>query len=183
MSLRYAILAVLSSADRSGYEITKKVDGSVGFFWGAAHQQIYRELSRLEGEDCVSFREVPQKGKPAKKVYALTKVGKQELQTWIASPLEAVPARDGLLIKMFSGHLVPTDTLRAELERHKKIHRQRYEEYREIQSKYFKSPQKLPPKLQFQYLTLQRGIIFEKGWLSWCSNTLKFLGRKSAGAY
>ena len=31
----------------SGYELAKTFDSSIGFFWKADHQQIYRELSKL----------------------------------------------------------------------------------------------------------------------------------------
>jgi DNA-binding PadR family transcriptional regulator len=48
MSLSHAILATLSNGCYSGYDISKQFAGSVGFFWYATQQQIYRELGKLE---------------------------------------------------------------------------------------------------------------------------------------
>ena len=47
-------------------------DPSIGFFWKADHQQIYRELSRLRDRGHIQGREVVQSGKPNKLVYTLT---------------------------------------------------------------------------------------------------------------
>ncbi|MCS6814837.1 MAG: PadR family transcriptional regulator, partial [Cyanobacteria bacterium] len=52
MALSHALLSLLLHQPSSGYDLAKQfdcsVEGSVGFFWGASHQQIYRELTRLE---------------------------------------------------------------------------------------------------------------------------------------
>ena len=46
MALGDAILACLTEHPMTGYELAKTFDASIGFFWKADHQQIYRELSR-----------------------------------------------------------------------------------------------------------------------------------------
>ena len=73
MSLKHAILAVLSHGDRTGYDLTRKMDGSVANFWPATHQQIYIELKRLDELGLVRFKEKVQKGRPDKKIYKITK--------------------------------------------------------------------------------------------------------------
>ena len=47
MALGDAILACLTEHPMTGYELAKTFDSSIGFFWKADHQQIYRELSKL----------------------------------------------------------------------------------------------------------------------------------------
>ena len=47
MALGDAILACLTERPMTGYELAKTFDSSIGFFWKADHQQIYRELSKL----------------------------------------------------------------------------------------------------------------------------------------
>ena len=47
MALGDAILACLTERPMTGYELAKTFDASIGFFWKANHQQIYRELTRL----------------------------------------------------------------------------------------------------------------------------------------
>ena len=50
MSLPHAILTALLEKPSSGLELTRRFDRSIGYFWSATHQQIYRELGRLEAE-------------------------------------------------------------------------------------------------------------------------------------
>ena len=47
MALGDAILACLTERPMTGYELAKTFDSSIGFFWKADHQQIYRELNKL----------------------------------------------------------------------------------------------------------------------------------------
>ena len=48
MALSHAIMTALLEDDLSGYELAKRFDTSLGFFWRASHQQIYQELRKLE---------------------------------------------------------------------------------------------------------------------------------------
>ena len=175
MSLKYAILGALVERPSTGYEITKRMDGSIGFFWGASHQQVYRELAVLDEESLVAFQEEAQEGKPDKKIYSLTKKGMQELKAWIASPLEESRAKDSFLLKIFCGHLIAPDVLRAEVLLHQRAHQQRYSEYQKIERENFSDPDQLSKRGQFQYLALRRGLIYEKGWLSWCREVLTLI--------
>ena len=63
MALGDAILACLTERPMTGYELAKTFDTSIGFFWKADHQQIYRELSKLRDRGHVQAREVVQTGK------------------------------------------------------------------------------------------------------------------------
>ena len=42
MSLPYVILTILKDNDSTGYDVTKKLSGTIGLFWSASHQQVYR---------------------------------------------------------------------------------------------------------------------------------------------
>ena len=86
MALGDAILACLTERPMTGYELAKTFDSSIGFFWKADHQQIYRELSRLRDRGHIQGREVVQSGKPNKLVYTLTSEGRAALRQWAARP-------------------------------------------------------------------------------------------------
>src|SRR3984893_14430046 len=47
VALGDAILVCLTERPMTGYELAKTFDASIGYFWRADHQQIYRELARL----------------------------------------------------------------------------------------------------------------------------------------
>ena len=49
MSLPHAVLTSLLEKSTSGYDLARRFDKSIGYFWHATHQQIYRELARMEG--------------------------------------------------------------------------------------------------------------------------------------
>jgi DNA-binding PadR family transcriptional regulator len=179
MSLTYAILSVLVSTPSSGYDLAKRfnpsVEGSVGFFWSASFQQIYRELNRLEEKECLQAEAVQQENRPDKRIYTVTALGKQQLCQWIAESEEMAPIKDELLVKLYVGHLVPRQTMVAKLEAHRRQHQQRLAIYQEIKSQHFKNPQALSKTLKFQYMTLLRGIHYETGWLAWCDEIMLLL--------
>jgi DNA-binding PadR family transcriptional regulator len=184
MSLTYAILSVLVSAPSSGYDLAKRfnpsVEGSVGFFWSASFQQIYRELNRLEEKGWLQAEAVQQENRPDKRLYTVTALGKQQLSQWIAAAEEMAPIKDELLVKLYVGHLVPNQTIVAKLETHRRQHQQRLAIYQDIKNQHFKNPQALSKAFKFQYMTLLRGIHFETGWLAWCDEIMLLLQESGA---
>ena len=75
MSLRHAILALLTVEKGSGYDLVKRFNQSVRYFWASSFQQIYRELQTLEDANAIDFVTVEQTGKPDKKVYDVNASG------------------------------------------------------------------------------------------------------------
>ncbi len=177
MSLAHAILASLIENSCSGYDLAKKFDSSIGYFWQASHQQIYRELSKLDKLGWITSEIMIQEGRPDKKNYSVTQQGKQQLQEWIAKPCEPMPVKDDLLVKIFSGYIVSDNTILQELEHHRKIHVEKLSTYKDLEQKYFQNPQQLPRVAKFQYLTLSRGIRYEKQWLAWCDEAIELLNQ------
>lgn len=56
MSLPHVILTVLSTRDATGYDITKEFSASIGYFWKASHQQVYRELNKMADKELVNLQ-------------------------------------------------------------------------------------------------------------------------------
>jgi DNA-binding PadR family transcriptional regulator len=175
MALAHAILASLVERPCSGYDLAKQFDGSVGFFWSASHQQIYRELSKLETQGWIASETIPQEGRPDKKVYQVTEAGKQQLLDWIAQPCEPTPIKDDLLVKIFSGYVAQKQTILEELERHRQAHLEKLSTYKVLEQRYFRNPQPMPEQAKFQYLTLLNGMSYETHWLAWCEQAIHLL--------
>lgn len=175
MALAHAILSALTEHYCSGYDLAKQFDGSVGFFWKATHQQIYRELTKLEDQGLISAEIVHQEGRPDKKLYGVTALGKKHLMEWIARPCEVSPTKDELLVKLFAGYLVPQETIMEELERHRAEHQETLSVFLNIEQRCFPNPQELSLEDKFRYLTLRRGIHFEIDWLAWCNEAIEIL--------
>jgi len=175
MALAHAILAVLVDCPNSGYDLAKQFDGSVGFFWAASHQQIYRELSKLEKQGWLSSEIIPQEGRPDKKLYYITEAGKQELQAWIAQPCEPAAIKDDLLVKTFAGYIASPKIILDELQQHRQAHLEKLSTYKTLEQRYFQNLQMLSLAEKFHYLTLLKGISYETDWVAWCDRAIEIL--------
>ena len=175
MALAHAILVALLDAPSSGYDLARRFDGTVGFFWQASHQQIYRELAKLEADGTILSETVEQETRPNKKLYAITDRGTALLTEWMQTPGDLSPIKDDLLVKLFGGHLVEPAVILQELRQHRKQHQTRLVEYQAIEERFFPDVEALSHKALYQYLTLRNGIQYEQGWLKWCEEALSTL--------
>jgi len=112
MSLPYGLLGLLSYAESTGYDLTRKFEDSLNNFWHAQSSQIYRELKRLEADGAVSSRVVVQHGRPNQRVYTITDSGRERLAAWLA---EGRPnfgnTHYEILLRVFFGAENPRATL------------------------------------------------------------------------
>jgi DNA-binding PadR family transcriptional regulator len=175
MSLAYAILAALNDRECSGYDLAKYFEESIGYFWSATHQQIYRELALLEDKGWVKSQTIAQEDRPNKKLFALTTLGQAQMAEWIAQPSKLSKHKEEVLVKLFAGNLVSPKVLISELERLRQVHRQQLQTYQEIEREYFPMPKTLPYAAQCQYLTLRQGISHELNWVGWCDEAIALL--------
>jgi DNA-binding PadR family transcriptional regulator len=171
MSLPHAILTALLEKPSSGLELTRRFDRSIGYFWSATHQQIYRELGKLERDGLI--RAVPGQG-PArgqKKSYEVLPEGRVELARWTAAPQDPRPLRDPLLLRLRSAAVVGTEGVAEDLHRHLELHRQTLANYQEIEKRDF-PPEKDSTPDRLQHAVLRAGIDLETFWVSWLEDTL-----------
>ncbi|MFC4376918.1 PadR family transcriptional regulator [Nocardia halotolerans] len=175
MALEHALLVSLSERAGSGYELARRFDKSIGYFWSATHQQIYRVLKRMEEAGWVTVESVTQHGKPDKKVYSVAAPGHAELARWIAQPTDAVPARDELGVKIRGAAHGDIEAVCAEVARHRTQHAERLDEFRLSEKKFFPVPDQLSGTALHQYLVLRAGIRAESGYVEWCDEVLQAL--------
>ncbi|MET8776576.1 PadR family transcriptional regulator [Nocardia sp. NPDC004654] len=181
MALEHALLVSLTERAGSGYELARRFDKSIGYFWSATHQQIYRVLKRMEESGWLDSESVAQEGKPDKKVYSVNEAGRAELARWIAEPSPTDLPRGELGVKIRGAAYGDLDALCAEVARHRDQHAQRLEVYRLIEKKDFAAPDQLSGTALHQYLVLRGGIRVEIGFIEWCDEVLQAL-RPSASA-
>lgn len=185
MALSHAILVSLLEYPSSGYDLAKRFDGAVGYFWDASHQQIYRELAKLEEAGHITATTVQQDTRPNKKLYSITEMGSTFLVEWLQQPSSLSPVKDDLLVKLYGGYLLGTGGMVQELRQHRKLHQTRLVEYQAIEERFFPDVEVLPIESIYHYLTLRNGIQFEQGWLKWCDTaitTLQSLDRSDKDA-
>lgn len=91
VNVRSLCLAILYFGEATGYEIKKmSVEGKYSHFVDASFGSIYPALAKLETDGCVTVREEPQPGKPARKIYSITEAGKK----LFIEALHEAPGRD-----------------------------------------------------------------------------------------
>ena len=77
MNVRTICLAILFEGESTGYEIRKlSVEGEYSYFVDASFGAIYPALQKLEADKLVTSRVEQQDGKPAKKIYVITELGR-----------------------------------------------------------------------------------------------------------
>jgi DNA-binding PadR family transcriptional regulator len=176
MALREVILTVLARRRMTGYEIARNFDQTLSWFWRASHQQIYRELARLDRKGCVSFRVVPQRGKPDKKVYGITRSGRSELKRWIAAPTDQPNPRYDLLVKILAGSLLDKKALRAEINRVEATTAAVLAQLRTMRRECIAQLLgKLNPYDQALYLALKRGLLLVEAQTEWLMEVKDYL--------
>jgi DNA-binding PadR family transcriptional regulator len=174
LALGDAILACLTERPMTGYELAKRFDASIGFFWKADHQQIYRELSKLRDRGHVQGREVVQSGKPNKLVYTLTSEGRAALKHWAARPSSPPSIKDDLLVRLCALDSVDIDPLRDDLMARLEHHRDRFARYERILNKRFPQGTASPADTG-KLLGLRIGLRHERAVAEWCEEAIDAL--------
>jgi DNA-binding PadR family transcriptional regulator len=172
MALEHAILVSLSERPASGLDLTRRFDRSIGFFWSATHQQIYRVLARMEADGWVRFREVAQHGRPDKKVYAVAPEGRRELQRWIGAPLPMEQFRSEVAVKLRAASYGDRAAVLEQVAEHRADHATRLAHYEQLAATDFPDPTGLEGHRLDVHLVLRGGIRLERFWVDWLTEYL-----------
>ncbi len=182
MALGDAILACLTERPMTGYELAKTFDASIGFFWKANHQQIYRELTKLRDRGHIQGREVVQSGKPNKLVYTLTPEGRAALRHWAARPSVPASIKDDLLVRLYALDSVDIEPLRTDLMARLEHHRDRFARYERILNKRFPQGTASPADLGKLLGASPRPRAMSAPWWNGAKRRIDALSALSAGA-
>ncbi|HEY3464574.1 MAG TPA: PadR family transcriptional regulator [Amycolatopsis sp.] len=183
MALRHALMAALLEGEASGYDLAKGFDASVANFWAATPQQLYRELDRMAADGLVHARVVHQERRPDKRLFSLSEAGRRTLHEFTARPPRPGVIRDELLVQVQALDAGDEPAVRRALEERRQraeVKIARYEKLRarlldgRFEDDYLAEAERIGP-----YLTLMRGLSFERENLRWCEQSLKVLDRRA----
>ena len=173
MPLEHALLVALSERPASGLELTRRFEKSLGFFWHATHQQIYRVLARMEADGWVTVETVGQTGRPDKKVYAVSAAGRQVLTDWLAEPMGSETFRSELAVKLRGASYGDRAALTTNLLEARADHATRLAHYEKFETEQFPDPTALGEAGLDQWLVLRGGIRMEQFWVEWITEYLQ----------
>ncbi|WP_370410013.1 PadR family transcriptional regulator [Streptomyces fradiae] len=195
MALEHAILVSLLEQPGSGYELARRFERSIGYFWTATHQQIYRVLKRMEHDGWVAARDVPQQGRPDKREYSVADLGRAALSSWLHDPIEPESVRHDLAVKIRGAAFDDPAGLIHEVERHRETHRDRLAHYLAGETRDFGTGPGTGPsggpdggpghgsygpadaERELQHVVLRGGIAYERMMIAWLDDVLATLHR------
>jgi DNA-binding PadR family transcriptional regulator len=183
-TLGYAILSLLARTPLSGYDIAREMKRPKSFFFGQAQiSQIYPELARLEGFALVTSVIIEQQSKPDKKVYTISPAGLQELQRWVVSPTPLLEVRSEFLIKAHSLWLADAEEVLPHFKEHARYHLEHLTTYElqlaQMEERWGASIALLHTQEFGDYLTVKRGVSYEREYLSWLEWAITILEQRA----
>ena len=122
MSVRHALLALLSEGPKYGLQLRQEFEAGTGEVWPLNVGQVYTTLQRLERDGLVESDDAegaedagPQKG------YRITPDGAAELARWLRTPPDlSLPPRDELVIKVLVAVRLPGVDVHDVIQEHRR---------------------------------------------------------------
>jgi DNA-binding PadR family transcriptional regulator len=119
MSVRHALLALLSEGPKYGLQLREEFEAGTGEVWPLNVGQVYTTLQRLERDGLVESEDAadtgPQKG------FQITVEGARELADWLRTPPDLTsPPRDELVIKILVALRVPGTDVHEVIQVHRR---------------------------------------------------------------
>src|SRR5580658_5731484 len=118
MSVRHALLALLSEGPKYGLQLREEFEARTGEVWPLNVGQVYTTLQRLERDGFVASED----SEPAspQKSFVITADGELELASWLRTPPDlSSPPRDELVMKVLVALRVPGVDVREVLQVHR----------------------------------------------------------------
>jgi DNA-binding PadR family transcriptional regulator len=122
MSVRHALLALLSEGPKYGLQLREEFEARTGEVWPLNVGQVYTTLQRLERDGLVAAAggEEPEDGGP-QKTFRITADGERELTEWLRVPLDlSSPPRDELVMKILVAVRVPGTDVHEVIQAHRR---------------------------------------------------------------
>jgi DNA-binding PadR family transcriptional regulator len=119
MSVRHAMLALLSEGPKYGLQLREEFEARTGDVWPLNVGQVYATLHRLERDGLVesdgTSEEGPQRG------FRITAEGEHELARWLRTPPDlSSPPRDELVMKVLVALRVPSADVHEVIQAHRR---------------------------------------------------------------
>jgi DNA-binding PadR family transcriptional regulator len=178
VALEHALLVALREQPASGLDLARRFEKSIGFFWHATHQQIYRVLARMEADGWVTATIVPQTGRPDRRVYDVSAAGRQVLVDWLAEPMAVEAFRSELAVKLRGASYGDRATLLRHVADARADHETRLAHYRRLEQA---MPSDSTGLELDQLLVLRGGIGLEEFWIGWLTDYLETHGFRADG--
>lgn len=177
-SLGYALLGMLARRPATGYDLSRRMTQTIGYFWTWRHSQIYGQLRDLEQRGLVAHQEIAGAGPRQTKRYEITGAGWSTLRDWVTTTPEPHADRDPLLLRVNSLWTVDPARAAALITGARQDSAERLQLYRGIAAEIEAAGRSHDPgHPDFAALaTVHAGIEFRQGRIRWCDWLIARLG-------
>ncbi|MEK4924712.1 PadR family transcriptional regulator [Cytobacillus sp. FSL R5-0569] len=118
MSVKHAILTLLSQSPRHRYDLKVSFESMVYKQWDLNAGQIYTTIDRLIRDE---FVQEAQEKESELKIYRITPKGKAELQKWLLLPVESSLLQDEFYFKLLCAKQLSFKNLGEMIKQHKEL--------------------------------------------------------------
>ena len=171
----YAILGLLHESPLTGYEIKMEINQKISHFWNESIGNIYPRLKYLNQNQYINMKLVRQDGKPNKKIYSLTRKGKEYFKNWFKEKVVPSAPRNELLLKLFFGKHAPDHIMIDQLKTYLKECQDLINFYRAVKTNMNRPDQTNNKSLPYWLLTLESGIYSLEAAIKWQKKVIKTL--------
>jgi DNA-binding PadR family transcriptional regulator len=120
MSVRHALLALLSEGPKYGLRLREEFEAGTGEVWPLNIGQVYTTLQRLERDGLIESEDEDDRDSPQKR-FRITAAGEHELAAWLRTPPDmSSPPRDELVIKVLVALRVPGTDVPEVIQAHRR---------------------------------------------------------------
>jgi DNA-binding PadR family transcriptional regulator len=120
MSVRHALLALLTEGPKYGLRLREEFEAGTGEVWPLNIGQVYTTLQRLERDGLIESDGEDERDSPQKR-FRITTEGDRELAAWLRTPPDmSSPPRDELVIKVLVALRVPGTDVREVIQAHRR---------------------------------------------------------------
>src|SRR5579884_55707 len=121
MSVRHALLALLSEGPKYGLQLREEFEARTGEVWPLNVGQVYTTLQRLERDGLVESDGTDPEEAGPQKGFRITAEGAAELAQWLRTPPDlSLPPRDELVIKVLIAMRLPGVDVREVIQAHRR---------------------------------------------------------------
>jgi DNA-binding PadR family transcriptional regulator len=119
MDVKFPILGFLMDREMTGYDLKRRFQDPVGYFYRASDGSLYPALKKLAHDGLVTVR-VERRGRRTRKVYAITARGRERFLRILREPAQPVFVFDEAQVKIYFSHHDPA----AGIEHMARMHRE-----------------------------------------------------------
>ncbi|MGH3394831.1 MAG: PadR family transcriptional regulator, partial [Streptosporangiaceae bacterium] len=120
MSVRHALLALLSEGPKYGLRLREEFEAGTGEVWPLNIGQVYTTLQRLERDGLIESEDDDERDSPQKR-FRITAEGERHLAAWLRTPPDmSSPPRDELVIKVLVAVRVPGTDVPEVIQAHRR---------------------------------------------------------------